>query len=168
MTSIEIIEEEEKLQNFGPTVKIWIILWTGLGSNLNFRHKAQAHFLVQATVIENFLPVEIILLYKYARLLLLENSKFFLVRTLINPLLCWQLQPQIISSVTHYSNFRFYDSQILEYLTQCHFNQRRDMLDEMSNRDSIIRPLDGLHCFPVSQKMVSSMIWIVSGLRYHA
>ena len=53
---MEIIEEEEKLQNFGPTVKIWIILWTGLGSNLNFRHKAQAHFLVQATLIENFLP----------------------------------------------------------------------------------------------------------------
>ena len=40
------------------------------------------------------------------------------------------------------------------------------MLDEMSNRDSIIRPLDGLHCFPVSQKMVASMIWIVGGLHY--
>lgn len=31
------------------------------------------------------------------------------------------------------------------------------MIDEISQRDSMMRPLDGLHCFLKSQKAVSSM-----------
>lgn len=56
----------------------------------------------------------------------------------------------------------------LNCLTQCQFDKGRDMFEEMSKRHSMISPLERLHCFPKSQKMVSSMIWTVGVLRYHA